>query len=149
MELLTILASLLVTGSALLLIKRGANRRLKLLALTVGLMSLTQIVVLLQATRHSRSRIVEAYQLLVASLSLTAVYLLGLEIRDRRRADRQLRLLEQDLPYASMRTLSSNIGFPQSQAISLAGANPQTDADGNFQDGEISKEDDQLCDRTR
>ncbi len=149
MELLTILASLLVTGSALLLIKRGANRRLKLLALTVGLMSLTQIVVLLQATRHSRSRIVEAYQLLVATLSLTAVYLLGLEIRDRRRADRQLRLLEQDLPYASMRTLSSNIGFPQPQAISIAGANLQTEPDGNFQDGVISKKDDQLCDRTR
>ncbi len=149
MEWLTILTSLLVTGSAVLLTKRGPNRRLKLLALTVALMSLTQILVLLLATRHSRSRIIDAYQLLVATLSLAAVYLLGLEIRDRRRADRQLRLLEQDLPYASMRTLSSNIGFAQSQTPITVGSSHQTTPDGEAQEGGVSGKGDQLCDRIR
>ena len=94
-----ITANLLATGSALLLIKRGPTRRLRLLSLTVGLMSLSQSAVLLQSVGFcvdSNTSAVGWHQTLTGALSLLAIYLLGLEIYDRNVTDRRLRLAEFD-----------------------------------------------------
>ena|SRR5260370_1248484 len=45
----TALAHFLTTGCALMLMRRGPNRRLRLLTVTVGLMSLSQTIMLLQS----------------------------------------------------------------------------------------------------
>lgn len=99
-----ILASLLATGSALLLIRRGPTRRLRQLALTVALISLAQTVELLHGIWvtalpvQSGSDVSSLQRLVVAALSLMAIYILGIEIQDRNSTDRQLRLMEHAVP---------------------------------------------------
>jgi len=103
----TILANLLATGCALLLVKRGPNRRLKLLSLTVGLISLTQTAALLhsgQTCNSGSTPVVFGHQVLTGVMALVAIGLLGLEIFDRNRTERRLRLAE----YVAMPPVSKN-----------------------------------------
>lgn len=99
MILSTIAANLATTCCALLLLRRGPSRRLRLLILTVGLLSLAQTAACLHSQgvwAGGSAYVVEAHQSLVACLSLLAIYLLGSEIYDRNLTDRKLRLLEHD-----------------------------------------------------
>lgn len=99
MNYLTITVNLLASGCAILLIRKGPSRRLKLLTLTVGLMALSQSMALLKAAGvcdGSSSQPSQLHQTLTGALSLLAMYLLGLEIYDRKLTDRRLRLSEYD-----------------------------------------------------
>ncbi|HUQ90531.1 MAG TPA: hypothetical protein VM120_02545 [Bryobacteraceae bacterium] len=97
--LLTMVASLAATGCSILLLRRGPTPRLRLLALTVGLMSLCQSASLL----HSQGvwaigwPVAQSHQALAASLSFVAIYILGAEIYDRNQTDRKLRLAEYEI----------------------------------------------------
>ncbi|MCC6390341.1 MAG: hypothetical protein IT167_07045 [Bryobacterales bacterium] len=96
---MTILANLLATGCALLLVHRGPSRRLKLLAFTVGLMSLSQTAALLHSVgiwSPPAAHVAQLHELLVAALALQAIYLLGQEVYEQNYKDRKLRLLEFD-----------------------------------------------------
>ncbi|MBV6430321.1 MAG: hypothetical protein IANPNBLG_00430 [Bryobacteraceae bacterium] len=95
----TILANLLATGCALLLVHRGPSRRLKLLAFTVGLMSLSQTAALLHTVgiwSVPAVGVARLHELLVAGLALQAIYLLGQEVYEQNYKDRKLRLIEFD-----------------------------------------------------
>ena len=99
MNYLTTTTNLLASGCAILLIRKGPSRRLKLLTLTVGLMALSQSATLLTmagACDGSSLRPAQFHQTLTGALSLLAMYLLGLEIYDRKLTDRRLRLSEYD-----------------------------------------------------
>jgi hypothetical protein len=95
----TIIANLTTTGCAILLLRRGPSRRLRLLTLAVGLMSLSQTVAWVYSHSFGTDTPalgLQVHQALVACLSLLAIYLLGSEIYDRNYTDRKLRLLEHD-----------------------------------------------------
>lgn len=101
MILSTVAANLATTGCALLLLRRGPSSRLRLLTLTVGLMSLAQTAACLHSNAiwaGGSTYVSQAHEPLVACLSLLSIYLLGVEIWDRNLTDRKLRLLEHDLP---------------------------------------------------
>jgi hypothetical protein len=87
----TVLCSLLVA-------KRSSNGRLRLLAFTVGLLPLCQLVVLLGTHQiwlvQSVAEAAESLELLVSALCLTAVHLLCKENADRKVCDLRLRLVE-------------------------------------------------------
>ena len=93
-----LLAYLLSVICSLVLSKRSSNWRIRLLALTVGLLPLCQTVILLG--RHKIwlstevAEIAESLELLVGALSLTAIHLLNKENGDRREADMRLRVAE-------------------------------------------------------
>jgi hypothetical protein len=78
--------------------KRSSNRRIRLLALTVGLLPLCQAVVLLG--RHhvwlgtEVAEVAESLELLVGALCLTAIHLLNKENGDRHNTDLRLRVAE-------------------------------------------------------
>ena len=93
MILTTILANLLSTGCAVLLVRRGPTPRLRLLTLVVGLASLSQTAAFLHAQGiwQSGTSVAQMHQLLVGALSLCALHLLSLEIRDRNLTDRKHR----------------------------------------------------------
>lgn len=93
MELTTVLANLLATGCALLLMRRGPSRRLKRLILTVGLISLSQTAALLHVRLMAQASLGGLFELAAAVLSCYAVYLLGLEIVDRNFTSWKLRLM--------------------------------------------------------
>jgi hypothetical protein len=96
----TIVANLLVTLAALLLIKRRPSRRLRILTLIVGLMSLAQTASYIDMHERGHWRLIQnlgVHQALVAGLSIAAIYLLGLEVHDRRVMERQVRLMEHEL----------------------------------------------------
>jgi hypothetical protein len=87
----TVLCSLVVA-------KRSSNNRLRLLAFTVALLPLCQLVVLL-GTHHiwlarSVTETAESLELLLSALCLTAVHLLSKENTDRKSTDLRLRLVE-------------------------------------------------------
>jgi hypothetical protein len=95
----TVLAHFLTTGCALMLIRRGPNRRLRLLTVTVGLMSLSQTIMLLQCGglwQTSSIYLAGIHQALIGGLSLLAIHLLGKEIYDRKHTDQRLRLIEHE-----------------------------------------------------
>ncbi len=95
----TVLAHFLTTGCALMLIRRGPNRRLRLLTGTVGLMSLSQTIVLLQSGglwMLSGAEMAGIHQILIGALSLLAIHLLAREIYDRNHTDKRLRLIEHE-----------------------------------------------------
>lgn len=94
----TVLAHLLTTGCALVLLRRGPNRRLRLLTLAVGLMSLSQTITLLQSAGMWTPGVYTngEHEVLVGALSLLAIHLLGREIYDRNRTDMRLRLVEHE-----------------------------------------------------
>jgi hypothetical protein len=91
-------AYLLSIVCALVLSKRSSNWRIRLLALTIGLLPLCQAVILLG--RHQIwlstevAEIAESMELLVGALSLTAIHLLNKENSDRRHTDVRLRVVE-------------------------------------------------------
>ena len=91
-------AYLICLVCSLLVSQRSANSRIRLLALTVGLLPLCQAVVLLG--RHQIwlgtevAEIAEALELLVSALCLTAIHLLNKENDDRRNTDLRLRVAE-------------------------------------------------------
>ena len=94
----SLLAYLLSVICSLVVAKRSSNRRIRLLAFTVGLLPLCQAVVLLG--RHhiwlstEVAETAESLELLVGALSLTAIHLLNKENGDRRNADARLRVAE-------------------------------------------------------
>src|SRR3978361_414294 len=79
---------------SLVVAKRSSNRRIRLLAFTVGLMPFCQAVVLLG--RHQIwltipvAETAESLELLVGALCLAAIHLLNKENGDRRSTDRGL-----------------------------------------------------------
>jgi len=83
---------------SLVVAKRSSNRRIRLLALTVGLLPLCQAVVLLG--RHhvwlgtEVAEVAESLELLVGALCLTAIHLLNKENGDRHNTDLRLRVAE-------------------------------------------------------
>src|ERR1700674_3925262 len=90
----TVLAHFLTTACALMLVRRGPNRRLRLLTVSVGLMSLSQTIMLLQAAGFWQASSIYAAGLhgpLIGALSLLSIHLLAKEIYDRRHTDRRLR----------------------------------------------------------
>jgi hypothetical protein len=93
-----LLAYLLSVVCSLVVSKRSSNWRIRLLALTVGLLPLCQAVILLG--RHQIwlttevAEMAESSELLVGALSLTAIHLLNKENVDRRHTDVRLRVAE-------------------------------------------------------
>src|ERR1700757_4605777 len=91
-------AFLLSIVCSLVVAKRSSNRRIRLLAFTVGLLPLCQAIVLLG--RHhiwlstEVAEMAESLELLVGALSLTAIHLLNKENGDRRNTDVMLRVAE-------------------------------------------------------
>lgn len=88
-----------ITGiSALSLIRRASNRRIRFLAVSIGLLPLCEAVSILRANgwlpgapvQHS----IEMVQLAASAFALAAVHFLNRENRDRRNADMRLRLAE-------------------------------------------------------
>jgi hypothetical protein len=84
--------------SALVVAKRSTNWRIRLLALTVGMLPLCQTVVLL-ASNHiwlsdQAAETAQGFELLVCALCLTAIHLLNRENRDRKDTDIRLRVAE-------------------------------------------------------
>jgi hypothetical protein len=78
--------------------KRSSNWRIRLLALTVGLLPFCQAVVLLGKHQIWISaqvgEIAEMLELLVGALCLTAIHLLNRENKDRKNTDAKLRVSE-------------------------------------------------------
>ena len=91
-------AYLLSVVCSLVLAKRSSNWRIRLLALTIGLLPLCQAVILLG--RHQIwlttevAEVAESMELLLGALSLTAIHLLNKENSDRRHTDVRLRVVE-------------------------------------------------------
>jgi hypothetical protein len=94
----SLFAFVLSVFCSLLVAKRSSNRRIRLLAFTVGLLPLCQAVVLLG--RHhiwltiQVAETAESLELLVGALSLAAIHLLNKENGDRRSTDARLRVAE-------------------------------------------------------
>jgi hypothetical protein len=93
-----LMAYLLSVICSLLVAKRSSNARIRLLALTVGLLPLCQGVVLMGRydiwISRSVGDIAEVLELLVSALCLTAIHLLNKENGDRRNTDARLRVAE-------------------------------------------------------
>jgi hypothetical protein len=93
-----LLAYLITVACAIVVSKRSSNWRIRLLALTVGLLPLCEAVVLLG--RHQIwlnaeiAEMAESLELLVGALCLTAIHLLNKENGDRRNTDARLRVAE-------------------------------------------------------
>jgi hypothetical protein len=89
--LLSVICSMVVS-------KRSSNWRIRLLALTVGMLPLCQAVALLGSHKiwlsTEVSDMAESLELLVGALSLTAIHLLNKENGDRRNTDARLRVAE-------------------------------------------------------
>src|ERR1019366_8496564 len=83
-----LVAYFLTVISSLVVARRSSNWRIRLLALTVGLLPLCQMVVLLGRKgiwlTSEVAEIAEILELLVSALCLTAVHLLNRENTDRR-----------------------------------------------------------------
>jgi hypothetical protein len=84
--------------SALVVAKRSTNWRIRLLALTVGMLPLCQALVLMAANQiwltEQAGRTAQSLELLVCALCLTAIHLLNKENRDRKETDARLRVAE-------------------------------------------------------
>jgi len=91
-------AYLMTVLSVLLLMRRSANWRIRLLCAAIRLMLISQCVTLVGQRdlwiSRSVAGAVESMQLLIAVLALTAVHLLNRENRDRRATDSRLRVVE-------------------------------------------------------
>ncbi len=93
-----LVAYFLTVISSLVVARRSSNWRIRLLALTVGLLPLCQMVVLLGRKgiwlTSEVAEIAEILELLVSALCLTAVHLLNRENTDRRTTESRLRVAE-------------------------------------------------------
>ncbi len=83
---------------SLIVARRSGNWRIRLLAYTVGLLPLSQAVILLANNhiwlREPAVRVGQSLELLVSALCLTAIHLLNRENRDRKGTDARLRVAE-------------------------------------------------------
>src|SRR5438552_3148733 len=102
-------------GALLWVRRRGLNQRLRLLALLVGLMPLLQAVTLLKDNGHWFANLNlplgDIAPLLLGALCVCAVYLLDLEISDRRKTDMRLRLVEQETPFHTPPPVSARVRY--------------------------------------
>ncbi|MFN0105057.1 MAG: hypothetical protein ACKV2U_23605 [Bryobacteraceae bacterium] len=98
MAVLLIMANGLTLAWALKLLGRHPNRRLRHLVLTVSIVSISQTVAFLcHLQGQSLLQAASVLQQCVTSMgTMAAVYLLWVEIRDRNRTDRMLRLAEHE-----------------------------------------------------
>ena len=98
MAILLVGANGLTLAWALKLLGRQPNRRLRHLVLTVSIVSMTQTAAFLSHLQgQSLMEAAAVVQQCVTSMgTLAAVYLLWVEIRDRRRTDAMLRLAEHE-----------------------------------------------------
>jgi len=94
----TILANILTTGFALLLLRRHQNRRLRYLVLTVGIFSVSQTAAIFGMLQSEGIwQVVGKFQhFIMAMTGMVFVYILWREISDRNRTDRMLRLAEHE-----------------------------------------------------
>jgi hypothetical protein len=93
----SILAYLLTTLCAFTLLRRsGYNRRLRILMVVIGILSLCQAVNLLGnvGVWVVNNRVASHVDLFVGYVCLVAIYILEKEARDRKRTDMRLRLVE-------------------------------------------------------
>lgn len=95
-------AYVLTMLAAMVVARRSSNWRIRLLALTVGLLPLCQSVVLLGSRgiwlTSEVAQTAEMLELLLSALSLTAVHLLNRENADRRTTQARLRVAEGIMP---------------------------------------------------
>lgn len=107
----TLIAYGATSFSALILLRRSTNRRLRFLTFVIALLPLCQIIGLLQNKgiwiSPSLGAAAETVELMIGAMCLTAVHYLNEERRDRNRTDAKLRLAE---------TAFSNVG---SRSIAL------------------------------
>lgn len=118
----TLIANLATTGCALLMVRKGPTRRLKILTFTVGLMSLAQTASFFHSQGLYAAGVVAisyANQILAAGLSLVAIIVLTREIYDRAQMDRKLRLVEFDSPAPAVETGSPNAAETSAEQIEL------------------------------
>jgi len=118
----TILANLLVTGAALLMLRRGPTRRLKMLTLAVGLMSLAQTAAymhLQNVWKVDSTVVIIIHQWLVIGLCVSALYLLGAEIYERSSRERTLRLMEHaaNIDWQSRRNSPPSVPRPEAPVL--------------------------------
>jgi hypothetical protein len=94
----TILANVLTTGFALVLLRRHPNRRLRYLVLMVGMVSFTQTAALfgMLNVRGLSEAIGHFHYFITAMAGMSFIYVLWREISDRNRTDRMLRLAEHE-----------------------------------------------------
>jgi hypothetical protein len=94
-------AYVLTMLTAVVVARRSSNWRIRLLALTVGLLPLCQSVVLLGRTgvwlTVEVAQTAEMLELLLSALCLTSVHLLNRENVDRRSTQARLRVAEADM----------------------------------------------------
>ena len=93
-----VFAYLTTAGCAIILLRASSNWRIKFLAFVVGLLPLCHAAILLSYNgiliAKAVGRISEPVELTISALCLTAVYLLSIENRDRKKVDVRLRLAE-------------------------------------------------------
>jgi hypothetical protein len=93
-----VFAYLTTAGCAIILLRASSNWRIKFLAFVVGLLPLCHAAILLSNNgvliARAVGRISEPVELTISALCLTAVYLLSIENRDRKRLDLRVRLAE-------------------------------------------------------
>jgi amino acid transporter len=118
---LAALTAYAITGiSALLLIRRASNRRIRFLAFSIGLLPFCRAVTLLQTAgwipggpvQHS----LEMLELAASAFALAAVHFLNRENSDRFNADARLSLAEsQEQISRSISTTVLNAGGPRTE----------------------------------
>jgi len=109
----TLFANLATTGCALLLVRKGPTRRLKILTFTVGLMSLAQTASFFHSQGFFATGVTgisHLHQILAAGLSLVAIIVLTREIYDRTLMDRRLRLIEHEVPAPAVEAAKADAG---------------------------------------
>jgi hypothetical protein len=95
-------AYLLTAVSAIAMLRRSANGRIRFLTFVVGLLPLCQTMLMLREyglfTMPMFGRAAELVELFVSALCLSAIHLLNKESRDRKLTDSKLRLVEAEVP---------------------------------------------------
>jgi hypothetical protein len=95
-------AYLLTAVSAIAMLRRSANSRIRFLTFVVGLLPLCQTMLMLRDYGLFNipmvGRAAELVELFVSAMCLSAIHLLNKESRDRRMTDAKLRLVEAEVP---------------------------------------------------
>jgi hypothetical protein len=97
-----LMAYLLTALSAIAMLRRSANGRIRFLTFVVGLLPLCQTMLMLREygvfTLPAVGRAAELVELFVSALCLSAIHLLNKESFDRKLTDAKLRLVEAEVP---------------------------------------------------